>query len=107
MPRLSSKSDKQNTDLLKRIAYPVMAALGALIFLYLTYQSFFYTQYIAISPKEMPVNVKDQPLWNVAALLAFIGASFLLWMLEEKLRKKGLEKVTKRIELLTVVIAVL
>ncbi|MBP5281816.1 MAG: glycosyltransferase family 39 protein [Lachnospiraceae bacterium] len=94
MPLWSSRSDKPNTDLVRLITYPVMALIGGLIFLWLTYHSFFYTQYIAISWEEKPLNIKDQPLWNVMALLAFAAVAFLLWLIQEKCSqkvKKGLE----------------
>ena len=99
MPQWSSRSDKSNTDVARLITYPVMAIIGSLIFLYLTYHSFFYTQYIAISWEEKPINVKDQPLFNVFALLAFGVVALLLWFIREKCP----EKCKKALEALAVI----
>ena len=102
MPLWNLKSEDQKADALWRIACPAMALIGVVIFLYLTYQSFFYTQFLWISWEEKPINVKDQPLWNVAAFVAFAAVTFLLWLIREKCP----EKVKNGLEFLTAVIAV-
>lgn len=103
MPRLNLKSDQKSSDLIRLITYPVMAVIGSVIFLFLTYHSFRYTQYVPISWEEKAVNVKDQPLWNVAAVLLFALVAWILC----RVRDKCGEKFQKRLELVMIAVAVL
>ena len=103
MPRWNLRSANAGKDWIRLITYPVMAGIGGLVFLYLTYQSFFYTQYLRISWEEMPINVKDKPLWNVAFLAGFLAVAALLWLAREKCS----EGVKKRMEFAAVAFAVI
>lgn len=93
MPRWSSTPGKGGLDKIRLITYPVMAGIGGLIFLFLTYHSFFYTQYIPISWEEKAVNVKDRPVMNLLTLLIFAAVAALLILIREKCPKEWLGKI--------------
>ena len=103
MPRWNSKSADQKKDWIRAFTYPVMATIGFLIFLFLTYHSLFYTQYMAITWEEKPLNAKDHPLWNVAALVVFAAVMLGIRFLGKRLS----EKWQGRLEILGITFATL
>ena len=103
MPRWNSTPEKTGSDKIRLLTYPVMAVIGGLIFLFLTYHSFRYTQYVPISWEEKAVNVVDQPFMNLLALLVFGALAYGLFLIG----KKCPEEWQKRIEIGVIAVAVL
>lgn len=61
---------RSSSTVIKGIACLVLCAIGTVIFVVLSYYSFFYTQYMKIRWAEVALDRKDQPIWNLAALAA-------------------------------------
>lgn len=63
----------------------VVCAAGSVIFLFLTFFSFLYTQYMLPGGAEVPVNMRDSKGGNLAALALAAGAVALLAVWEKRM----------------------
>lgn len=84
-------------------AYGVIRVVGAAIFIYLTYYSLRYSQYMFPGTREFPIDTKGTPIYNILAA-GILGAVVFgcLWM-ETKLT----ERSKLRIERIVLVISLL
>lgn len=69
-------------------AYGVVRVIGAGIFLYLTYYSLRYSQYMFPGTREFPIDMKDNPAYNILAAGVLFAAVFGLLHLEKKLTER-------------------
>lgn len=84
-------------------AYGVIRVVGAGIFIYLTYYSLRYSQYMFPGTREFPIDTKETPIYNILAA-GILGAVVFgcLWM-ETKLTERSklwLERIFLVISLL-------
>lgn len=76
------------TDGVLSFAYGVIRVVGAGIFLYLTYYSLRYSQYMFPGTREFPIDMKDNPAYNILAAGVLFAAVFGLLHLEKKLTER-------------------
>lgn len=67
----NTRFDDRICSLLPRIGNLVICALGSLVFLFLVWYSFRYTQYIPPESPEFPLDHHDPALWNLLTLIIF------------------------------------
>lgn len=91
------------TDGVLSFAYGVIRVVGAGIFLYLTYYSLRYSQYMFPGTREFPIDVRDNPVYNILAAGVLFAVVFGLPYLEKKLTERSkfrLERIFLMISLL-------
>lgn len=74
---------------LYRLGNSIVCITGSAIFLFLTFFSLVFTQYMLPGEAEVPLNKPDSILWNLLALAAAGGVSALLLYLERRLGGKA------------------
>lgn len=80
--------DKSIKDIVVKICLMIIATIGAAISAFLTYYSFFYSQYMLPWGEERTIDMKDNPIMNILALLLLVGLIFLFNLIEKKCSKK-------------------
>ena len=80
---------KTATEWFQRIAYQGLTVIGSLILLGMVYYSLFYTEFMKQFWVDVPEDRKDQPLWNVAALLILTMVIFAFGALKKLFSEKG------------------
>lgn len=78
-----------NTEKIQSLAYGVIRTVGAGIFLYLTYYSLRYSQYMFPQTREFPIDMKDDPVRNILAAGILCALVFLFLWLEKKLTERS------------------
>ena len=77
----NEKKEKGFTLWFQNVTYYGLVFIGSVICLGLVYYSFFYTQFMKVAWVDMAEDKKDQPLWNVAAILVlclcYLGFMFV------------------------------
>lgn len=76
------------TEKIQSLAYHVIKAVGAGIFIYLTYYSLRYSQYMFPQTREFPIDMNDTPAYNILAAGILVVAVFVLLCLEKKLTQQ-------------------
>lgn len=74
---------------IRLLAYGVIGTVGAGIFLYLTYYSLRYSQYMFPGTREFPIDIRDNPAGNILAAGVLFIAVFGLLYLEKKLPERS------------------
>lgn len=82
------QKDKSIRESIVKICLILMSAIGTVIALFLSYYSFFYTQYMVRGCKEIPFEIRDNFIMNILALLFLIGLFLLFNLIEKKCSKK-------------------
>lgn len=80
-------------SLLPRIGNLVICALGGLIFLFLGWYSFRYTQYMPPESPEFPLDHQDPVLWNLLTLIIFGSVMAGLIALGKKIPSKMQKRI--------------
>lgn len=73
---------------LQSLAYGVIRVVGATIFLYLTYYSLGYSQYMFPVAPEIPIDMKDAPTGNILAVGILCVVVFCFLWFEKKLTER-------------------
>lgn len=80
-------------SLLLRIGRILICATGGLIFLFLCWYSFRYTQYMPPESPEFPLEHRDPVIWNLLTLVIFGSIMSVLMSLGKKLSAKTQRRV--------------
>lgn len=95
------------TERLQSLAYGVIKVVGAGIFLYLTYYSLRYSQYMFPGTREFPIDIKGEPAHNILAVGILSAVAFGCLWLETKLTERSklwIERIFLVVSLLWVAI---
>lgn len=85
------------------LAYGVIRVVGTGIFLYLTYYSLLYSQYMFPGTREYPIDMRGKPAYNIAAAVILCAAVPGSMQLEKKLterKKQWIERIFLVVSLL-------